>query len=158
MSLWLNSGVPAAEVARRAGYGVAVLLKIYAHCIDGQADAANQRITDALSAKDTEQNPAARKTATARRHPNAWGRVLVRSGRGTALGALPRARVPALQFAITVSVLKVRRRAGSPRRRGIAAQVGSGHTGNTVRLIKAGQYFGAQRQFDIAHGKWSRRR
>jgi len=25
------------------------LLKIYAHCIDGQADAANQRIADALS-------------------------------------------------------------------------------------------------------------
>ena len=48
VSLWLNSGVPATEVARRAGHGVAVLLKIYAHCIDGQADAANQRITDAL--------------------------------------------------------------------------------------------------------------
>jgi hypothetical protein len=31
----LNSGVPATEVARRAGHGVAVLLKIYAHCIDG---------------------------------------------------------------------------------------------------------------------------
>jgi len=49
VSLWLNSGVPATEVARRAGHGVAVLLKIYAHCIDGQADAANQRITDALT-------------------------------------------------------------------------------------------------------------
>ena len=48
VSLWLNSGVPATEVARRAGHGVAVLLKIYAHCIDGQADAANLRITDAL--------------------------------------------------------------------------------------------------------------
>jgi hypothetical protein len=48
VSLWLNSGVPATEVARRAGHGVAVLLKIYAHCIDGQADAANNRITDAL--------------------------------------------------------------------------------------------------------------
>ena len=41
VSQWLNSGVPATEVARRAGHGVAVLLKIYAHCIDGQADAAN---------------------------------------------------------------------------------------------------------------------
>jgi integrase len=51
VSLWLNSGVPATEVARRAGHEVAVLLKIYAHCIDGQADAANRRITDALSAK-----------------------------------------------------------------------------------------------------------
>jgi hypothetical protein len=48
VSLWLNSGVPATEVARRAGHGVAVLLKIYAHCIDGQAAAANKRITDAL--------------------------------------------------------------------------------------------------------------
>jgi integrase len=54
VSLWLNSGVPATEVARRAGHGVAVLLKIYAHCIDGQADAANQRITDALGTQDTQ--------------------------------------------------------------------------------------------------------
>jgi hypothetical protein len=42
MPLWLNSGVPATEVARRAGHGVAVLLKIYAHCIHGQADANNE--------------------------------------------------------------------------------------------------------------------
>jgi hypothetical protein len=49
--------VPATEVARRAGHGVAVLLKIYAHCIDGQADAANQRITDALGTKDTKPEP-----------------------------------------------------------------------------------------------------
>jgi hypothetical protein len=46
--------VPANEVARRAGHGVAVLLKIYAHCIDGQADAANKRITDALGTQDPE--------------------------------------------------------------------------------------------------------
>jgi len=57
VSLWLNSGVPATEVARRAGRGVAVLLKIYAHCIDGQADAANQRITDALGTRDTQPEP-----------------------------------------------------------------------------------------------------
>jgi len=49
VSLWLNAGVPATEVARRAGHSVAVLLKVYAHCIDGQAGAANQRITDALT-------------------------------------------------------------------------------------------------------------
>src|ERR1035441_5445422 len=30
-----------ADLPDRAGHGVAVLLKIYAHCIDGQADAAN---------------------------------------------------------------------------------------------------------------------
>jgi len=57
VSLWLNSGVPATEVARRAGHGVAVLLKIYAHCIDGQATAANQRISDALDTRDTEPAP-----------------------------------------------------------------------------------------------------
>jgi integrase len=58
VSLWLNSGVPATEVSRRAGHGVAVLLKIYAHCIDGQADAANQRITDALGAGNFQPDPA----------------------------------------------------------------------------------------------------
>ena len=56
MSLWLNSGVPATEVARRAGHGVAVLLKIYAHCIDGQATAANQRIAEALGTPDAEED------------------------------------------------------------------------------------------------------
>jgi len=57
VSLWLNSGVPATEVARRAGHGVAVLLKIYAHCIDGQAAAANQRITDALTIPKADHDP-----------------------------------------------------------------------------------------------------
>ena len=32
---------------------MAVLLKIYAHFIDGQADAANKWITDALGTQDT---------------------------------------------------------------------------------------------------------
>jgi hypothetical protein len=59
VSLWLNSGVPATEVARRATHGVAVLLKIYAHCIDGQADAVNQRITDALGTTEADHGPAA---------------------------------------------------------------------------------------------------
>jgi integrase len=53
VSLALNAGVPATEVARRAGHSVAVLLKIYAHCIDGQADAANKRIADALRSDGT---------------------------------------------------------------------------------------------------------
>ena len=52
VSLWLNAGVPATEVARRAGHGIAVLLKVYANCIDGQASAANQRINDALDEQD----------------------------------------------------------------------------------------------------------
>jgi integrase len=58
VSLWLNSGVPATEVARRAGHGVAVLLKVYAHCIDGQANAANARISDALDSHDPCLDPA----------------------------------------------------------------------------------------------------
>ena len=56
MSLWLNSGVPAIEVARRAGHGVVVLLKIYAHRIDGQATAANQRMAEALRTQDAEED------------------------------------------------------------------------------------------------------
>ena len=48
VSLWLNSGVPATEVAERAGHSVRVLLQIYAKCIEGQQDGANRRIDDAL--------------------------------------------------------------------------------------------------------------
>jgi hypothetical protein len=40
--------VPATEVARRAGHGIAVLLKVYANCVEGQDSAANQLIRDAL--------------------------------------------------------------------------------------------------------------
>ena len=53
VSLWLNAGVPATEVARRAGHSVAVLLNVYAHCIDGQADTANNRIEEALDIDDS---------------------------------------------------------------------------------------------------------
>ncbi|WP_113704719.1 tyrosine-type recombinase/integrase [Nonomuraea lactucae] len=48
VSLWLNAGVHAPEVAARAGHSVDVLLKIYAKCIDGQREVANQRIEEAL--------------------------------------------------------------------------------------------------------------
>jgi integrase len=47
VSLWLNSGVAATEVARRAGHSVAVLLTIYAH---GQSAQANGRIVASLAA------------------------------------------------------------------------------------------------------------
>ncbi|SCG55524.1 tyrosine-type recombinase/integrase [Micromonospora inositola] len=50
VSLWLNGGVPATEVARRAGHSVAVLLKVYANCIDGEEEAVNDKISQALSA------------------------------------------------------------------------------------------------------------
>jgi integrase len=50
VSLWLNAGVSAPEVAERAGHGVDVLLRVYAKCIDGDAAVANQRIQTALAA------------------------------------------------------------------------------------------------------------
>jgi hypothetical protein len=61
------------EVARRAGHDVAVVLKIYAHCVDGQADAANRRITDALGTTEAEPGPGGEKTTTASRHPEMPG-------------------------------------------------------------------------------------
>jgi hypothetical protein len=50
VSLRLNAYVPPTEAAppRRAGHGIAVLLKVYAHCIDGQDGLVNQRIDGAL--------------------------------------------------------------------------------------------------------------
>ena len=47
-SLWLNAGVPATEVARRLGHSVAVLLRVYANCIDGGDASSNERIEGAL--------------------------------------------------------------------------------------------------------------
>jgi integrase len=48
VSLWLNAGVPATEVADRAGHSVDVLLKVYAKCLDGDRDLMNTRIAAAL--------------------------------------------------------------------------------------------------------------
>ncbi len=48
MSTWLNGGVAATQVAEWAGHGVAVLLRIYAKCLDGQEVAALRRIDEAL--------------------------------------------------------------------------------------------------------------
>lgn len=49
ISLWLNVGVPATEVARRAGHGVAVMLAVYANCVDGEEQAVNRRRGQALA-------------------------------------------------------------------------------------------------------------
>jgi integrase len=49
VSLWLNEGVPATQVAEWAGHSVHVLLKVYAKCIEGQDSAARLRIAEALS-------------------------------------------------------------------------------------------------------------
>lgn len=56
VSLWLNNGVPPAEVAERAGHSVHVLLRVYAKCIDGQQGAANKKIDDALREDETESS------------------------------------------------------------------------------------------------------
>jgi integrase len=48
VSTWLNGGVPAAQVAEWAGHSVAVLLKVYARCIDGQDQISKRRIEDVL--------------------------------------------------------------------------------------------------------------
>ncbi len=50
VSLWLNGGVAAPEVANRAGHSVEVLLRVYAKCIDGGEETANRRIDEALAA------------------------------------------------------------------------------------------------------------
>src|SRR5690606_15896466 len=49
VSLWLNAGVHAPEAAERAGDSVEVMLRVYAKCIDGQREVANQRILAALN-------------------------------------------------------------------------------------------------------------
>ncbi|MEJ2871741.1 tyrosine-type recombinase/integrase [Actinomycetospora sp. OC33-EN08] len=48
LSSWLNAGVPPTEVAERAGHTVAVLLSVYAKCLDGQRDTFNARISALL--------------------------------------------------------------------------------------------------------------
>lgn len=50
VSLWLNGGVAATEVANRAGHSVEVLLRVCAKCIDGGEESANRRIDEALRA------------------------------------------------------------------------------------------------------------
>jgi integrase len=52
VSLWLNAGVPATQVAEWAGHSVNVLLKVYAKCIEGQDEAARRRIAEALGEPD----------------------------------------------------------------------------------------------------------
>jgi hypothetical protein len=48
VSTWLNGGIPPAQVAEWAGHSVAILLKTYAKCLDGQDAIAKRRIEEAL--------------------------------------------------------------------------------------------------------------
>ncbi|GAA2160961.1 phage integrase family protein [Humibacillus xanthopallidus] len=52
VSLWLNAGVPATQVAEWAGHSVSVLLRVYASCIVGQDAASRRRVELALSAAE----------------------------------------------------------------------------------------------------------
>lgn len=49
VSTWLGADVPPVQVAEWAGHSVAVLLRIYAKCIDGQDQLNKRRIDDALN-------------------------------------------------------------------------------------------------------------
>jgi hypothetical protein len=55
VSTWLSGGVPATQVAEWAGHSVEVLLKVYAKTIDGQEEAARQRVMDALGHRGSAQ-------------------------------------------------------------------------------------------------------
>jgi hypothetical protein len=44
-----NAGIPPAEVSKRAGNTIEVLLRRYAGWLDKQADAINRRIEEAMS-------------------------------------------------------------------------------------------------------------
>ncbi|MFB8032466.1 hypothetical protein ACFC5Z_05840 [Streptomyces sp. NPDC056004] len=52
VSLWLESGVSPAEVARRAGHSIAVLFRFYAKALHRSQTRANQQIQQALDAID----------------------------------------------------------------------------------------------------------
>jgi integrase len=52
VSTWLNGGVPPTQVAQWAGHSVAVLLQVYAKCLDGQEAAALRRVEAALAGAD----------------------------------------------------------------------------------------------------------
>ena len=64
VSLWLNAGVPATQAAEWAGHSVAVLLRVYAKCVAGQEDSAEQRVDVALnSSTNSPQTPVDDQTA-----------------------------------------------------------------------------------------------
>jgi integrase len=53
VSGWFTAGVDPARIAEWAGHGVAVLLRVYVHCLDGGHGDALQRITNMLAAGTT---------------------------------------------------------------------------------------------------------
>ena len=110
--------VPATEVARRAGNGVAVLLKIYAHCIDGQATAANQRITEALGTQDDAEDPGDEDDADTEQVPDMAGQGwnLGLGSRHAAPADGPRTAPPALSLSLSAWPLLAQRPDAPPHR------------------------------------------
>jgi len=97
LSLWLNSGGDPAQIAARAGHGVAVLLTVYSHCIHGRDDLLNQQIDHVLgpsagrgpcpSVEKPAVVPTARRARTPVRLPaSARDRKWFRGGPVTVLG------------------------------------------------------------------------
>ncbi|MEV5571118.1 tyrosine-type recombinase/integrase [Spirillospora sp. NPDC052269] len=72
LSLWLSSGIDPTEVAERAGHSVEMLMRTYAHCIEGREAEVNRRIEAALGspaapdAEHAEQTPPAPHSSRAR--------------------------------------------------------------------------------------------
>jgi hypothetical protein len=56
LTTWLNAGIPPAEVSKRAGNTIEVLLRRYAGCLDKRADVINRRIEEAMSSDISPQN------------------------------------------------------------------------------------------------------
>ena len=63
VSLWLNSGVPATQVAEWAGHSVNVLLRVYAACIVGQDEQSRHRVERALRGHDPAAEPVRNETS-----------------------------------------------------------------------------------------------
>ncbi|MDL4777602.1 tyrosine-type recombinase/integrase [Actinomadura xylanilytica] len=57
VSTWLSAGVPPAQVAEWAGHSVAVLLRVYAKCVVGQAEEAKRRISEATQVHQAPEDP-----------------------------------------------------------------------------------------------------
>jgi integrase len=70
LSLWLNAGAAPAQIAQRAGHSITMLLAVYTHCIDGQADITNRQIEHALHAGSQAHCVTASGSANRRYHPD----------------------------------------------------------------------------------------
>jgi integrase len=53
VSTRLHAGVDSAQVAAWAGHSVAVLMRVYASCLDDRVDAAKRRIEDVIAPQDS---------------------------------------------------------------------------------------------------------